>query len=59
MNLKIKHYAINALYALLVVMLLWVAISSMIQAFKCVDMTQTQIFLHIPKSFVCDWENCK
>ena len=55
---KIKDYASNALYTMLVAVLLWVAVSSMIQAFKCTDMTQTQLFLHIPKSFVCDWEHC-
>ena len=57
-KLKIKDYASNALYTLLVAVLLWVAVSSVIQAFKCTDMTQTQLFLHIPKSFVCDWKHC-
>lgn len=49
-RLKIKNYANNALYTVLVAVLLWMAVSSMIQAFKCTDMTQTQLFLHIPKS---------
>jgi len=57
-KLKIKDYASNALYTVLVAVLLWVAISNMIQAFKCTSMTQTQLFLHIPKSFVCDWKHC-
>jgi len=55
---KIKEYTNNKLYTVLIAVLLWVAISSIIQAFKCTDMTQTQLFLHIPKSFVCDWEHC-
>jgi hypothetical protein len=38
--------------------LLWLATSSTIQRFKCKEMTETEIFLHIPKSFVCDWDNC-
>lgn len=40
-------------------MFLWVGISTLIQAFKCKYMTQTELFLHIPKSFVCDWKKCK
>ena len=64
---KIKNYDGNALYTVLVTVLLWVLVtvilwvlvSSVIQAFKCTDMTQTQLFLHIPKSFVCDWNYCK
>lgn len=57
-KLKIKDYASNELYTVVVAVLLWVAVSSMIQAFKCTDMTQTQLFLNIPKSFVCDWKHC-
>ena len=55
---KIKDYASNALYTVLVAVFLWVAISSMIQRFKCDTMTETQLFLHIPKSFMCDWKHC-
>ena len=46
------------LYILLVAVLLWVAISSMIQAFLCPELSQTELFLHIPKSFICEWEHC-
>ena len=56
-KLKIKDYASNPLYTVLVAVLLWVSVSTMIQAFKCTDMTQTQLFLHIPESFVCDWQH--
>jgi hypothetical protein len=38
--------------------LLWLATSSTIQRFKCKEMTETEILLHIPKSFLCDWDNC-
>ena len=57
-RLKIKNYASNALYTVLVVVFLWVAVSNIIQAFKCPEMTQTELFIHIPKSFVCDWQHC-
>jgi len=57
-KLKIKEYANNALYTVLVAVFLWVMVSNTIQAFKCPSMTRTQLFLHTPKSFVCDWQHC-
>jgi hypothetical protein len=45
-------------YAMLVAVFMWVAISSTIQRFKCAKLTETEIFIRIPKSFVCDWANC-
>lgn len=47
-----------ALYAMLVAVFMWVAISSAIQRFKCAKLTETEIFIRIPNSFVCDWANC-
>ena len=44
---------------LLVPLFLWVSISSTIQRFKCAQLTGTEIFIRIPKSFMCDWVNCK
>ena len=58
-KLKIKDYANNALYTVLVAVLFWVSISGFIQRFKCPTMTETEIFLHIPKSVMCDWKHCK
>lgn len=40
----------------IIIALLWIFISSSVQRFKCTDMTETQLFLHIPKAFICDWE---
>ncbi len=51
-------YISNALYFVLVAVFLWVSISNTIQAFKCPKMSQTELFLNIPKSFVCDWQHC-
>lgn len=48
----------NALYFVLVAVFSWVSISNTIQSFKCTKMTQTELFIHIPKSFVCDWKHC-
>ena len=39
--------------------ILWIAISIMIQAFKCPQMTSTQLILNIPHSFVCDFKECE
>jgi membrane protein involved in colicin uptake len=54
----IKNNISNALYFVLVAVFLWAAISTMTQAFKCPEMSQTELFIHIPKSFVCDWQHC-
>lgn len=54
----IKRTEGHLLYTLLVAVLLWVAISTMIQAFKCPELSQTELFLRIPKSFICAWEHC-
>ncbi len=54
----IKDNISNALYFVLVAVFLWVSISNIIQSFKCPKMTQTELLLHIPKSFVFDWQNC-
>jgi len=43
------------IYHMIVALLFWVAISTTIQAFKCPDMTRTELFLRIPKSFICNW----
>jgi len=44
---------------LVIVVILNIAITSIIQAFKCSKMTQTELFIHIPESFVYNWVNCK
>jgi hypothetical protein len=38
---------------------IWISISSTIQRFKCPKMTETEIFLNIPNSIVCDWKSCE
>lgn len=49
---------VKVLYFTLAGIALWAAISSNIQRFKCTKMTETELFLHVPKSFVCDWQYC-
>ena len=53
-----KKHIKKALYFILVVLLIWMAATNIIQAFKCPEMTQTELFLHIFKSFICDWKYC-
>lgn len=41
---------------ILSVILIWISISSTICAFKNPELTQTQIFLRIPQSFILNFE---
>lgn len=40
----------------IVILLIWVSISSLIQAFTCPKMTETERLIHIPKAFIGQWE---
>lgn len=51
-NIKIK------LKGFCTIVILWIAISNGIQAFKCPEMTETQLFLHLYKSFILDFQSC-
>jgi len=53
-----SKYINNTIYIAIVTAVLWLAISNAIQAFKCPRMSQTELLIHIPKSFVCDWNQC-
>jgi uncharacterized membrane protein YphA (DoxX/SURF4 family) len=37
----------------------WLIIANFIQAFMCPEMTETQLFFHLPKSFICDFKACQ
>jgi len=54
----VKNTISNILYFILAAALLWTVISNIIQVFKCHKMSQTELFIHIPKSFICDWQYC-
>lgn len=49
----------DALYIPVIIILLWIAVTNTIQAFKCPKMTRTELFLTIPNSFMCDWQDCE
>lgn len=55
---KLKYNAIYVLKTTIVIVLLWVAVSVFIQRFACTSMTDTEVFINIPRSFVGDWKQC-
>jgi hypothetical protein len=58
MKNKSSFYKNTIAYVLFVVIIIWVNISCLIQSLKCPQMTQTQIFLNIPHSILCEWKCC-
>lgn len=46
------------LYAIIISVVFWIPVSTMIQRFLCPKMTETELFIHIPKSIIGDWEYC-
>lgn len=38
--------------------LLWIAITTSIQRFKCTNFSETELFLMIPENFVLQFDNC-
>jgi hypothetical protein len=44
-------------YIIFVIILLWVACTSVIYSFINPSKTQTEVFLHLPKSFILDFSN--
>ena len=40
-----------------ILVILWISISTVIQRFKTPELTETELLLRIPKSFICDWYN--
>jgi len=53
-----KSIIILLALVIILLVLLWCKISITIQAFKCPQMTQTELFLNMPKSFMCEWRVC-
>lgn len=49
---------IDILYFTVVGSFVWTAFTSIIQSFMCARLTQTEVFMRIPKSFLLDFINC-
>lgn len=52
-----KHLK-DIIYIAIITLLLWVSITTIIQAFKCSKMTQTELFLNIPNSCLLIFKKC-
>ena len=55
---KSKSFAFDFLLIVLIIATVWGSVSTAVQAVKCPHLTQTELFLKIPNSFICNWENC-
>lgn len=53
-----KNRAKNVLILLLAALVMWVAITTIIQRAACKSMSETELFLRIPKSFLCNFKVC-
>ena len=53
-----KKYSkiITIVWFILVLLLLWIGVTSTIAAFKNPKLTETELFLRIPKSFILNYE---
>lgn len=55
--MKKKHNKIiNVIWFILVLLLLWMVVTSTIARFKNPKLTETELFLRIPKSFILDFK---
>lgn len=46
------------IFILLFCAVVWLAVSNGIQAIECPHMTQTELFLRLPQSFIGEWRYC-
>lgn len=58
MKNKTKDTINQVLLFIIVVFCIWMPVSKIIQASKCPQLTQTQLFMKIQKSIICKWEKC-
>ena len=51
----VKRKSISIFYVVFMLIVVWVAVSSTIQRFKNPKLTETELLLRIPDSFMCNW----
>ena len=56
---KYKFNTFKYLRILFICLVMWVSLSTVMQAFICPSMTQTELFLNIPKSFILEFKLIK
>ena len=44
---------------IIIASIFWASLSTLIQAFKCPDLTGTELLIRMPRSFVCNWIDCE
>ena len=44
---------------ILLIASIWVSVTSIIQRFKCPNLSETELFVRIPKNFAMSWETCE
>lgn len=47
---------INVIWFILVLLLLWIVVTSAIARFRNPELTETELFLRIPQSFILDFK---
>lgn len=58
MNFKNSSNKELMLYVVMLILFLWMALTNSVPAFKCPKMTQTELFLHLPKTAILNFNNC-
>lgn len=56
---KISKIIISISKTIIMTCLLWIAITLMIQAFKCSELTAIQLILNVPQQVKLNFENCE
>lgn len=56
--MKVKKHLKEFVYVIVWISLLMILVTTAIQAFSCPQMTSTELFLHIPKSYIGDIKHC-
>lgn len=51
-----KKEIINIIYIIFCISFVWLSLTSMVQSFKNPKLTQTEVFLLIPHTFVLDFK---
>jgi hypothetical protein len=57
-NIKTMQENPKPKFLLIAALIMWISISTFIQRVKCPKMTETELFLRIPQSFLANWQLC-
>lgn len=56
--MTLKEKLINIGKGILYFIIFWVALTTIIQRFKCPELSETELFIRIPNSYIWDWYDC-